>query len=98
MPRKLLCVYLSALPFEPAAPEPREYEENSLYGNLEVRQAISLLSVRDREVVESRYGFKDGQQKSLADIGNRLGVTRQAVQHQLKEALTKVHKLLIAHC
>jgi len=96
MPRKLPIVYLSALPFEPAAPEPTEFNANPLPGGLDLRDAIRSLPARLREVVERRYGFVDGQEESLAVIGNRLGLTRQAVQLREKKALTELRKIFEA--
>ncbi len=50
------------------------------------RKAIALLPERQREVVESFYGFRD-EVLSLAEIGRRMGITRERARQILKEAL-----------
>lgn len=96
MPRKLPFVYFSALPFEPAAPEPTQFNTDPLPGGLDIRDAIRSLPAQLREVVERRFGFIDGQEESLAVIGNRLGLTRQAVQLRERKAFAQLRKMLKA--
>jgi DNA-directed RNA polymerase specialized sigma24 family protein len=96
VPRKQPFVYLSALPFEPAAPEAEECDTDPLVGGVDIRDCVRSLPVQLREVVERRYGFANGQAESLAVIGNRLGLTRQAVQLREKKALFELRQMLNA--
>ncbi|HEY9069755.1 MAG TPA: RNA polymerase sigma factor RpoD/SigA, partial [Candidatus Ozemobacteraceae bacterium] len=50
------------------------------------RKAIALLPERQREVVELFYGFRE-ELLSLAEIGRRMGFTRERARQILKEAL-----------
>lgn len=96
MPRKFRVVQLSALPFEPVAPEPKEPTSNPLPGGLEIREALRSLPAHQREVIERRFGFVDGEEESLAVIGNRLGRSRQAIQLREKKALAELRKIFEA--
>ncbi len=50
------------------------------------RKAISLLPDRQRELVELYYGFRD-EVPNLAEIGRRMGISRERARQILKEAL-----------
>ncbi|HNW33975.1 MAG TPA: sigma-70 family RNA polymerase sigma factor, partial [Candidatus Ozemobacteraceae bacterium] len=50
------------------------------------QKAISLLPERQREVVEQFYGFRD-ELLNLAEIGRRMGISRERARQILKEAL-----------
>ncbi len=45
-----------------------------------VAQLLSNLDSRQRAVIEGRYGLKDGNPKTLAEIGEAMGVTRERVR------------------
>jgi DNA-directed RNA polymerase specialized sigma24 family protein len=89
-------MYLSALPFEPAAPEREADDGHPLPGALDLREAIRSLPAKLRDVVEHRYGFANGQEESLAVIGSRLGLSRQAVQLREKKALAELRRRFTA--
>jgi RNA polymerase primary sigma factor len=56
-----------------------------------LRQAISELPEREREVVQLRYGLNGGgDPQSLDTIGKRLGVTRERVRQIEAEALERL--------
>jgi RNA polymerase primary sigma factor len=56
-----------------------------------LRQAISELPDREREVVQLRYGLNgDGDPQSLDTIGKRLGLTRERVRQIEAEALERL--------
>lgn len=56
-----------------------------------INTALSGLSPRQREVVEGRFGFKDGEGETLAAIGDRMGITRERVR-QIENAALVVAK------
>ena len=56
-----------------------------------LRQAISELPDREREVVQLRYGLNGGgDPQSLDTIGKRLGLTRERVRQIEVEALERL--------
>jgi DNA-directed RNA polymerase specialized sigma24 family protein len=87
VPRKHPRVYLSALPLEPAAPEKGGNSDPPPAG-VDIREAVGALKPELRQVIEHRYGLANGQEETLAAIGERLGLSRQAVQLREKKALT----------
>jgi DNA-directed RNA polymerase specialized sigma24 family protein len=94
VPRKSPCVSLSGLPFEPAAPEPPEYCCVLVLAGIDVREAVHSLPAELREPVEYRFGFATGEEESLAAIGCRLGLTREAVRLRLARAFEKLRQRL----
>jgi RNA polymerase primary sigma factor len=45
-----------------------------------VAEVLRCLAPRDREVIELRYGLKDGQARTLDEVASLLGVTRERVR------------------
>jgi RNA polymerase primary sigma factor len=55
-----------------------------------VRAAVDTLSARERWVVDRRFGLKDDDEASLAQIGRELHVSRERARQLLGEALEKL--------
>lgn len=53
-------------------------------------QALGVLSDREREVLEMRYGLLDGQDRTLEEVGRYFGVTRERVRQIEAKALRKL--------
>jgi RNA polymerase primary sigma factor len=71
-------------------PNPEEALTVSLVEDT-LRQAISELPEREREIVQLRYGLNGGgEPQSLDVIGKRLGVTRERVRQLEVEALERL--------
>lgn len=51
---------------------------------------LDRLTLREREMIELRYGFVDGEPKTLEQIGSQDGVTRERVRQILNKALQKL--------
>ena len=49
-----------------------------------------LLTPREKEVISMRFGIPEGNEMSLARIGNCLGLTRERVRQIEKSALKKI--------
>jgi hypothetical protein len=60
-----------------------------------INSALNGLSPRQREVIEGRFGLKDGNGETLAAIGDRMGITRERVR-QIENAGLAVAKVNIA--
>jgi RNA polymerase primary sigma factor len=56
----------------------------------QVRDLLSGLSDREREVLEMRFGLKDGQDHTLEEVGKHFGVTRERIRQIEAKALRKL--------
>ncbi|MBI4770843.1 MAG: sigma-70 family RNA polymerase sigma factor [Chloroflexi bacterium] len=56
----------------------------------QVRNALSVLTEREREVLEMRFGLKDGQDHTLEELGRYFQVTRERVRQIEAKALRKL--------
>jgi RNA polymerase primary sigma factor len=56
-------------------------------------EALALLCERERAVIVLRYGLYDSEPKTLAEIGRRLGVSRERVRQLETEALKRLARL-----
>ena len=70
---------------------PTPEEEMSITSDLQLlRKVLSMLTAREALVVKMRYGLADGNEYSLANIGRRLGVSRERIRQIEGEALRKL--------
>ena len=56
----------------------------------EVLNMLNGLTARERRVIQLRYGLEDGYNRTLAELGDELGVSRERVRQIEAEALTKL--------
>jgi RNA polymerase primary sigma factor len=73
-------------------PLPEEEVEISLRSEA-LRQALTALPWRERQVIILRYGLLDSEPKTLEEIGRRLGLTRERVRQVEVESLKRLSKL-----
>jgi RNA polymerase primary sigma factor len=55
-----------------------------------VAEVLRCLPPRDREVIELRFGLKDGRQRSLDEVAQQFGVTRERVRQIEARGLNKL--------
>jgi len=55
-----------------------------------VRESLVGLPEREREVLELRFGLKDGVYHSLEEISNHFGLTRERIRQIESAALRKL--------
>ncbi len=55
-------------------------------------EVLSSLAPRDREVIELRFGLGDGRPRSLDEIANAFGVTRERVRQIESRGLSKLRQ------
>ncbi len=56
----------------------------------QIRNALDVLSEREREVLELRFGLSDGQDHTLEEVGKHFGVTRERIRQIEAKALRKL--------
>jgi RNA polymerase primary sigma factor len=56
----------------------------------QIRAALGVLSDREREVLEMRFGLQDGQDHTLEEVGKHFGVTRERIRQIEAKALRKL--------
>jgi RNA polymerase primary sigma factor len=56
----------------------------------QVRSILDSLSEREREVLEMRFGLRDGQSHTLEEVGQFFGVTRERIRQIEAKALRKL--------
>lgn len=69
-------------------------ERNSL--REELRRAMKILSEREAQIVEMRFGLTDGNQMTLEEIGKLFNVTRERIRQIEARALSKMRNPLKA--
>ncbi|KAF8007713.1 hypothetical protein BT93_K1647 [Corymbia citriodora subsp. variegata] len=62
-----------------------------------VRNLLSTLSPKERRIIKLRYGIDDGEQRSLSDIGNIFGLSKERVRQLESRALYKLKQCLRSH-
>ncbi|KAK7345540.1 hypothetical protein VNO77_16145 [Canavalia gladiata] len=60
-----------------------------------VLNVLSILSPKERRIIRLRYGFEDGEPKSLSEIGDIFGLSRERIRRLEMRALYKLKKCLV---
>ncbi len=55
-----------------------------------VREVLATLDQRESRILAMRFGLDDGQPKTLEEVGERLGVTRERIRQIQEQALDKM--------
>ena len=56
----------------------------------QLNTVLYTLSQREKEVIEMRFGLRDGQPRTLEDVGKRFGVTRERIRQIESKTLSKL--------
>ncbi len=70
--------------------------ENSVGTHLlqeELHEAMETLTARERLILALRYGFNDGQSRTLKEVGEEVGVTRERIRQIEAQALHKLQHM-----
>jgi len=57
------------------------------YEQLAEQAVGSIANARSREIISLRYGIKDGQRRTLEEIGQKYGITRERIRQVIENAL-----------
>jgi RNA polymerase primary sigma factor len=57
-----------------------------------IGEVLKSLSPREREVIEHRFGLKDGQPKTLDEVANLYGITRERIRQIEARGLLKLRQ------
>ena len=58
----------------------------------QIDELLNLLTDRERQVLELRYGLRDGKTRTLEEVGKYFAVTRERIRQIEGKALTKLKK------
>jgi len=59
-----------------------------------VRNLLDVMSNREKEVLDMRFGLADGDPRTLAEVADKLGVSRERVRQIEEGALLKLRKFI----
>src|SRR3984893_15766575 len=55
---------------------------------------LEVLNDREKEIISQRFGFDGGERKTLEEVGQKLGVTRERIRQLQNSALSKLRRAL----
>lgn len=83
--------YLGDFLEDPHAISPLEASENAILRD-KIKGLLGSLILRERRVLQLRFGLIDGRPRTLEEVGRVFGVTRERVRQIEAEALRKARK------
>jgi RNA polymerase primary sigma factor len=60
----------------------------------DVASVLEVLDAREKEIISQRFGFNDGEQKTLEEVGKKLRVSRERIRQLQNSALSKLRRAL----
>jgi RNA polymerase primary sigma factor len=81
--------YLGDFIKDETMPEPDDAASAQLLRE-QLRSILKSLNPRERQVLEMRFGLKDGQSHTLEEVGQAFGVTRERIRQIEAKALRKL--------
>ncbi|XP_062213098.1 RNA polymerase sigma factor sigF, chloroplastic-like isoform X2 [Phragmites australis] len=72
--------------------EPPELSVDRLMMRQQVRDFLGILSPREKEIIEHRFGIHDGEPKTLHVIGDMYGLSKERIRQVQNRALDKLKK------
>jgi RNA polymerase primary sigma factor len=55
-------------------------------------EVLDSLPEREQKVIELRFGLRDGRSRTLEEIGNEFGVSRERIRQIEREAFAKLRQ------
>lgn len=78
------------IPSEDPALEDMVIEEDL---KVQIDNTLNMLTDREKDIIESRFGIRTGKIETLEEIGKRYNLTRERIRQIEMKALTKLRKL-----
>lgn len=57
-----------------------------------IRNLLNILSPKERRIIRLRFGIEDGKEKTLLEIGNMFGLSKERVRQLENRALYKLKR------
>ena len=73
---------------------PPDSEIKHLLDKEKIENLLELMTERERQVLDMRFGLADGKTYTLAEVARKLGVSRERIRQIEEEALTKLRKFV----
>ena len=69
-----------------------QYPHEALFSFLKekIKDVLDTLTDREREVIEQRFGLRDGSPRTLEEVGRQFSVTRERIRQIEAKALRKL--------
>ena len=71
---------------------PAEEAEETVFGQALERSLSERLTPREAEVLRLRYGLSDNRERTLAEVGKELGISRERARQLEAEAMRKLRR------
>ena len=68
---------------------PEEYATNEMLKD-EISEVLLTLTEREEKVIRLRFGLEDGKSRTLEEVGQMFGVTRERIRQIEAKALRKL--------
>jgi len=62
-----------------------------------IENLLDLMSQREREILDMRFGLIDGKTQTLAEVSQKIGVSRERVRQVEEKALKKLRRYVKSH-
>ncbi len=73
------------------APQPEREAKDNMMQDI-VGRAVEALPERERKILEMRFGLSDNEPKTLEEIGDRFGISRERVRQLQNSALYRLRR------
>jgi len=83
---------LADLVADDLGPGPAEQAEDSVFGQALDRSLAERLTPRETAVLRLRYGLTDNHERTLAEVGKELGISRERARQLEAEAMRKLRR------
>jgi len=71
---------------------PAQQAEDTLFGQALDRSLAERLTQREADVLRLRFGLTDNQERTLAEVGKELGISRERARQLEAEAMRKLRR------
>ena len=79
---------------EDQAAVPPDAEIKRFFDKEKLDSLLDIMSERERRVLDMRFGLIDGKPHTLAEVANKVGVSRERIRQIEEEALKKLHRFV----